>query len=77
MRLPYGFGSFTLEFEGSTPSTVNYEEHVSIDYNETGTILDQLEDWVKLKRYYSDTTVAESMRGAVVIKREFKNLQTK
>ena len=77
LRLPYGFGSFTLEFEGSTPSTVNYEEHVSIDYNETGTILDQLEDWVKLKRYYSDTTVAESMRGAVVIKREFKNLQTK
>lgn len=74
LRMPYAFGSFTLEFEGINPSNIKYEEHVTVGFNETGTILDQLDDWVKLKRYYGDTDVSKSLRGAVVIKREFTSL---
>lgn len=70
LRLPYGFdNSFIMTFDGNAPSRIDYEEKLTVSVSEQGTALDPVDDWNKLKRDFEGTTVYNSLRGAIVIKR--------
>jgi len=71
LRLPYGFGNFTMTFEGSNPSKIQYEERREIMPNSEDNALANLDEWNTMLQYYRDTDLINSLRGGIVLKREF------
>ncbi len=69
LRLPYGFGDFTMEFEGASPTKFEYEEHRSVASDGTDGALDNIDEWNRVRVDYSGTEVGKSFRGAIVLKR--------
>ncbi|MCH5162902.1 MAG: M28 family peptidase [Clostridiales bacterium] len=72
LRLPCGYadGNFTLTIEGSSPSTIEYEEHYSFVYDETGeNPLGEIDEWNAIVREYNGQDVLHGLRGGIVLKR--------
>ncbi len=74
LRMPYGFGggSFTVEFEGADPSSVDYREYREVLPIDGDTALDNLDDWNAVINHYRDQDIVDNLRGGIVIKRSFK-----
>lgn len=68
LRLPYGFGNFTMEFEGARPKTFEYEEQYTVKADGSDGALDNIDEWNRVKADYAGTDVANSLRGGIVIK---------
>lgn len=68
LRLPYGFGDFQMTIDGANPSSFGYEEYYEVSATGNDTALDNLDEWNRVKADYADSDVADSLRGAIVIK---------
>lgn len=68
LRLPYGFGDFQMTIDGASPSSFGYEEYCTVSATGNDTILDNLDEWNKMKADYADSDIATDLRGAIVIK---------
>lgn len=68
LRLPYGFGDFQMTIDGASPSNFGYEEYREVSVIGNDTVLDNLDEWNRVKADYADSDVAKDLRGAIVIK---------
>ncbi|MCH5351613.1 MAG: hypothetical protein J1F39_06575 [Clostridiales bacterium] len=72
LRLPYGLDSFRIQFEGSRPSTIQYEEQNSFIINGTANRpFENLSDRAYIEQYYSGTELWNNLRGGIVLKATF------
>ncbi len=71
LRMPYGFGNFTMEIEGAKPSTFEYEEYRAVSVAGSDTALDNVDEWNRLKVDFAGTDVYDNLSGGIVIKRTF------
>ncbi len=63
LRLPYGFdSSFTLEIEGASPSTIEYEEHRYVGSSDVA--LETVDEWNKI----SDSADMPGLTAGIVVK---------
>lgn len=67
--LPYGFGNFTMKFQGWSPVSMEYEEYCSVTTASTENHLANVDEWNKALQYYRDSDVYGNIRGAIVLKR--------
>ncbi|MCH5165604.1 MAG: M28 family peptidase [Clostridiales bacterium] len=70
LRMPYGFGDFTLEFEttGSNPTKFEYEEHRYVSANGADGALDNVDEWNRVRGDYIGTDTGKGLRGGIVVK---------
>ena len=68
LRLPYGFGNFQMTIDGASPSRFDYEEYREVSVIGNDTVLDNLDEWNRMKRDYAGSDVEQNLRGAIVIK---------
>ncbi len=68
LRMPYGFGNFTMKFEGSNPTTVYYEEKSAFMSGSLSNPLANVDEWNLMLQYYRDTEIASTVRGGIVLK---------
>lgn len=66
---PYGFGNFTMKFQGMSPVSMEYEEYCSVTTASTENHLANVDDWNRVLQYYRDSDVYGNIRGAIVLKR--------
>lgn len=69
LRLPYGFGNtFTLKFEGATPSTIVYEERRIVTADSKNNNLTNVDEWNKVLQYYNGMDIVDKLRGGIVLR---------
>ena len=72
LRLPYGTKNCSMVFEGASPSTIQYEERSSFTLlGSTSNPLDNIDDLNAMIQYYAGTSVANDIRGGIVLKATF------
>jgi hypothetical protein len=71
LALPYGFGDFTLDIEGDSPSTVKYEEQRAVTADSPDNALANVDEWNEVLQYYRDSYIASDLRGGIVLKCDF------
>ena len=72
LRMPYGTDRFNIRFEGSTPSTIQYEERKSFLIEGSGNrALENLTDRTYMEQYYKDTELWNNLRGGIILKATF------
>ncbi len=71
LRLPYGFGDFTMEIEGGSPSTVEYREVREVSTADTDRPLANLDDWYNVLQHYYGSDIENDLRGGIVVKSTF------
>lgn len=68
LNLPYGFGNFSMKFEGDEPSAVEYEEQRTVTAATPDNALANVDEWNRLLQYYRDSNMYENIRGGIVLK---------
>lgn len=68
LRLPYGFGNFTMKFQGANPTTINYEERREVSATGSDNALANVDEWNMVLQYYRGTSIANDIRGGIVLK---------
>lgn len=71
LSLPYGFGDFTMEIEGSSPSTIEYKEVREVSTTDTDRPLANLDDWYNVLQHYRGSDIENDLRGGIVVKSTF------
>lgn len=69
LNLPYGFGNFSMRFEGANPSTIQYEEQRTVTVASPDNALANVDEWNSLLQYYRDSDIYGNIRGGIVLKR--------
>lgn len=69
LNLPYGFGNFSMRFEGAEPSTVQYEEQRTVTIASPDNALANVDEWNSLLQYYRESNISGNIRGGIVLKR--------
>lgn len=72
LRFPYGFGGdrmFTLQFEGSSPSSFGYCEYRPVSVNESERAFDNLYEWHQLMASSNlDGDIHNMLQGGIILK---------
>lgn len=72
LRFPYGFGgdrTFTMEIEGGSPSSFDYEEYRPVSVNESERAFDNLYEWHQLMlNARLDGDIHNMISGGIVLK---------
>lgn len=71
LRLPYGFGDFTMDVEGGAPTLIEYEEQRPVASSGSDNALANVDEWNRVLQRYRDTRLVADLRGGIVLKRTF------
>ncbi len=69
LQLPYGFGNFSVSFDGGNPSTIHYEERSAVTASSSYNPLANVDEWNRILQYYAGTDLYNDLRGGIVLKR--------
>lgn len=75
LKLPYGFGDFSIDVELSTgetaPGVIRYEEVREVTPNSEDRAMDNLDEWNSVLNEFRGQKVLDNLRGGIVLKQSF------
>lgn len=76
LRLPYGFGDFTIDVElnsssATAPKNIAYQEVREVRPEDEHRAMDNIDEWNDVISEYLGTSVLDNFRGGIVLNRSF------